>query len=143
MRKLFAVCCIVLIAAAAVLIAIRPSAAPPQPSDQQLLQTLQDDLGIEPWSIIEIVRKDRKRDKHRDEWFIWAIATKGSEYALVGASRPTDGTQRWEMPLVLISWLDEQVGPEPYWQTYDSRPTESQIDDHIRYSYTWWQNGES
>ena len=108
-------------------------------SNEDLERSLRRDLDIAKSAQLEIiVDGTRKSPFQNDERYAWILVKTGSKFELIGAVRPIDESMSWRTPVVMISWIDDQVGPDPFYFVFNKRPTQPEIDTWIRYSEDFW-----
>lgn len=108
------------------------------PTEEQMLRSLRKDLQIDTASSIEVLLTEYRRDDYRHRFFAWILVEDSSEYTLMGASRPSDGSLPWEVPDVMISYVEGETGPQPFWARFSHRPSTADIENYIRFSNGWW-----
>ncbi|TWT78608.1 hypothetical protein CA13_00710 [Planctomycetes bacterium CA13] len=108
-------------------------------SNEDLERSLRRDLEIAKSAQLEIVKDGtRKSPFQSDERYAWVLVKTKAKYELIGAVRPLDDSMPWRIPDMTISWIDDQVGPEPFYFVFSQRPKKPEIDSWIRYSNDFW-----
>ncbi|QDV42051.1 hypothetical protein Enr13x_18940 [Stieleria neptunia] len=104
---------------------------------EDLTVSLRHDLNLPATTKIELIDK-RIEHSFADFQKAWFLVQQGSQYRLVAASRCTDlsrqGYGSWSRP----GLAPGMVTPAPFDHAFGARPSESEIEQCMRYSDDWW-----
>ena len=107
-------------------------------STEDLERSLRRDLKIARTAQLEVVDQGiRKSAFQSDERYAWILVKTGQKFELIGAVRPVDESMPWRIPVIMISWIEGQEGPDPFYFVFKQRPTKTEVARWIRYSETF------
>lgn len=106
--------------------------------EREALASIRADLEIPPFASAELIETGvPQSDGYRLAWVL--IHHHRSKHELIGVCRSvSDGRSKWSVPELTISWAEGQEGQWPFKTTFRHRPTETEIDDFVRYSTGFW-----